>query len=71
MELPDIAIGPAEAQRWYILVIFSITSALQTNTWLTFSTVPDEVEDYYHLKKPKSGQVNATIDLLLNWGSIM
>eukprot|EP01084_Bolivina_argentea_P294755 507283_1 len=47
-----------------------MTSALQSNTWFTFSSCPDEVEDYYHLKAPNSGQVNGTIDLLLNWGPI-
>ena len=70
MGLRDIQIGPAEAQRWYILLVFSMTSSFQSNTWFTFSSVPDQVEEYYHLKEPKSGQVNSTIDLLLNWGPI-
>ena len=64
----EIEIGPPELKRWYILLVFGMTSAFQSNTWFTFSSVPDQVEEYYHLPKPKSGQVNATIDLLLNWG---
>eukprot|EP01084_Bolivina_argentea_P201115 343824_1 len=69
--MTTLEVGPAERTRWYILIAFSLLSASQSNTWFTFSSVPDQIEDYYHLKKPsESGQVNAVIDLLLNWGPI-
>lgn len=65
-------IGPPEKLRWYILITFSLISCWQSNSWFTFSSVPEQVQDYYHLEKPsKSGQVNGVIDLLLNWGPIM
>ena len=71
MDTFEVEIGPPESKRWYILVIFSVASAMQSNIWFTFSSCPDQVEDYYHLPKPKSGQVNGTIAILLNWGPIM
>ena len=49
----------------------SLISALQCNTWFTFSSVPSQIEDYYHLQRPSHGDVNGVIDLLLNWGCIM
>eukprot|EP01084_Bolivina_argentea_P017966 33496_1 len=69
--MSSLTIGPPELQRWYILIVSSLTSALQCNTWFTFSSVPSQVEQYYHLKHTSSGNVNAVIDLLLNWGPIM
>ena len=69
--MSSLEIGDPEFQRWYILIISSLTSALQCNTWFTFSSVPTQVEEYYHLKLPSNGDVNGTIDLLLNWGPIM
>ena len=66
-----LEIGPPELQRWYILVVSSLTSAFQCNTWFTISSVPTQVEQYYHLRQPAEGDVNGGIDLLLNWGPIM
>lgn len=50
--------------RFYVLFIFAITSFLQSMNWMTFSSVPDAVSEYY------PGITNGTIDLLLNWGPI-
>eukprot|EP01083_Nonionella_stella_P287576 978921_1 len=66
-----LELGPPEFQRWYILVVSSLTSALQCNTWFTFSSVPSQIEEYYHLQRTSHGEVNQVIDLLLNWGPIM
>ena len=71
-ELQQIELGPGEKKRWYILFVFCMLSAFQSNIWFTFSSVPDQVEEYYNLHKPSdTSQVNPTIDLLLNWGPIM
>merc|ERR1719361_956562 len=64
-------VGQPESIRWYILLVGSLVSALQCNSWFTFSSVPSQIEDYYHLKRPQHGEVNGVIDLLLNWGCIM
>eukprot|EP01083_Nonionella_stella_P071266 191317_1 len=66
-----IKLGEPEATRWYILIIYSIISALQCNAWFTFSSVPNEVEQYYHLDNPGGDKVNHTIDLWINYGPIM
>eukprot|EP01084_Bolivina_argentea_P202341 345737_1 len=68
---PLFEIGAAENKRWYILIVFSLIGNAQSNSWFTFSSVPEQVQEYYHLTKPsESGQVNPVIDLLLNWGPI-
>ena len=67
----SLTFGEAEKKRWYILAIFCITYISQSNSWFTFSSIPDQVTDYYHLGARKSGKINPVIDLLLNWGPIM
>eukprot|EP01084_Bolivina_argentea_P291271 500581_1 len=64
-------LGAPETKRWYILIVFSLISAFQTNTWFMFASIPNQVEDYYNLHKSASGQVSPTISLLLNWCPIM
>ena len=66
----SLELGNAEATRWYILIFFSMVSGFQSNTWFTFSSVPNQVEEYYNLNESSSGKVNPVIDLLLNWGPI-
>eukprot|EP01084_Bolivina_argentea_P292987 503851_1 len=56
--------------RCYILFCFFMVYTMQSNNWFTFSSIPDKVEEYYHLSTPKDNKVNGVIDLLLNWGPI-
>ena len=51
-------------QRFYVLFVFSFLSFNQNIIWLTFSPIARNTEAYYHINE-------ATVDLLLNWGSII
>ena len=51
-------------QRFYVLFVFSLLSFNQNVIWLTFSPIARNAEKYY-------GMSEATVDLLLNWGSII
>eukprot|EP01084_Bolivina_argentea_P311181 538613_1 len=54
------------------LAVFCMLTASQSNIWFTFSSVPNEACEYYHLSQSSNAsKVNPTIDLLLNWGGIM
>lgn len=53
------------AWRWWVLFVFSFASFLQSLVWFTFSSVPKVAKGYY------PGVDDATIDLLLNWGTII
>eukprot|EP01084_Bolivina_argentea_P226039 381884_1 len=63
--MTSLEVGSAERTRWYILIAFSLLSASQSNTWFTFSSVPDQVEDYYHLKKPSESGVQFVLSFFL------
>lgn len=69
--IKQFEVGQPDSRRWYILIMFGFVSAFQCNTWFTFSSCPNEVEDYYHLSNAGEGKVNSVIDLLLNWGPII
>ncbi|CAF1139969.1 unnamed protein product [Rotaria sordida] len=51
-------------QRFYVLFIFSFLAFNQCLIWLTFSPIARSAEAYYNISE-------ATVDLLLNWGSII
>jgi hypothetical protein len=51
-------------QRFYVLFVFSLLSFNQNLIWLTFSPIARNAEIYYQMSE-------ATVDLLLNWGSII
>jgi len=55
--------GPVRL-RFYVLVVFCLTTFTQCLTWMTFSSVPAAVSEFY------PGITSGTIDLLLNWGPI-
>ena len=66
-------VGSAVCMRWYILAIFCLLAILQSATWLTFSAVSDEAQQYYHLSNgtdTSSGHVNSVIDSLTNIGPV-
>jgi MFS family permease len=48
-----------------VLFVFSFASFVQCLVWFTFSSVPKVVKEYY------PGVDDDTIDLLLNWGTIV
>jgi hypothetical protein len=50
--------------RFYVLFVFSLLSFNQNLFWLTFSPIARNAETYYQMNE-------ATVDLLLNWGSII
>ena len=60
MEVLDIR---SDIRRWYVLLIFSFISCIQSMIWLTYSPIPDCTEAYYGISQ---NQVNT----LLNWGPI-
>jgi FLVCR family MFS transporter len=51
-------------QRFYVLFVFFLLSFDQNLIWLTFSPIARNAEIYY-------GMSEATVDLLLNWQSIL
>ena len=51
-------------QRFYVLFVFSLLTFNQNLIWLTFSPIARNAEIYYQMNE-------ATVDLLLNWGSII
>ncbi|CAF1004094.1 unnamed protein product [Rotaria sordida] len=51
-------------RRFYILFVFSFLAFTQCLMWLTFSPIARSTEIYYHISE-------STVDLLLNWGSII
>ncbi|UJR11507.1 hypothetical protein I4U23_015688 [Adineta vaga] len=51
-------------QRFYVLFVFFLLSFDQNIIWLTFSPIARNAEKYYQMNE-------ATIDLLLNWQSIL
>ncbi|CAF1321872.1 unnamed protein product [Adineta steineri] len=52
------------SQRFYVLFVFFFLSFDQNLIWLTFSPIARNAEEYYKMSE-------ATIDLLLNWQSIL
>ena len=62
-----LRVGPPRGggtSRWYILALFSYLTALQSLVWFTYGSVPDATMAYY-------GVDESTVDLTLNWGSIL
>ena len=53
-----------KAERWYILLSFSILVFSQCMTWITYGTVPATTRDYYGISVHQ-------LDLLINWGCIL
>jgi sugar phosphate permease len=51
-------------RRFYVLFVFSFLSFNQNLIWLTFSPIARNAEIFYDMSE-------ATVDLLLNWGSIV
>ena len=51
-------------QRFYVLFVFSLLNFNQNLIWLTFSPIARNAEKFYQMS-------DATVDLLLNWGSII
>jgi hypothetical protein len=50
--------------RFYILFVYAFLCFNQNLIWLTFSPIARSAEEYYNI-------TDNTIDLLLNWGSII
>ena len=71
VSINEFQLGPPEFKRYYILFMYSMIGSLSTNAWFTFSSVPDQAQQYYDLNTSNTDQVNHTIDILLNYGPIM
>ncbi|CAE7204802.1 unnamed protein product, partial [Symbiodinium necroappetens] len=52
--------------RWLVLLCMFGLGLVQAIGWMTYSANPDIAADFYGFENPK-----ASIDMLLNWGSIM
>ncbi len=67
LTLPTTPITPVYvlySHRFYVLFVFSFLAFNQNLIWLTFSPIARSAEAYYNI-------TDATVDLLLNWGSII
>jgi len=51
----------AELSRWWVLVIFSLTSGFQGLAWFTYSSVPMQSKEYLHIE-------DSELNLILNEG---
>ena len=63
--LPRVAAhGHVEARRWYVLLLYSYISGLQSLLWMTWSSVPSASRTFLNTD-------DSTLDLFLNEGPIM
>jgi hypothetical protein len=67
-KIPDVptetSVYKVYRRRFYVLAVFSFLTFNQSMIWLTFSPIARNTETYYNITE-------ATVDLFLNWGSII
>ena len=54
--------------RWYVLLVYSCVAIQFIAIWFVFGSIPNQAEEYYHLKTSPEDDVNEHIALLLSAG---